>query len=597
MPSADRSIRRLPRLATGALGLVWAAAPKPLAGTVSLQVVSGLLLAAQVIAARMVLSRVLGTATRHTLHAAVPWLVALAVIFAVTSLIAVFQSELQRLLAELVSRHSLERVVKVASAVDLVRFDDPTFHDRLQRTVVNSALRPYQMTLGLMTVAASGLSSLAVAATLATIEPLFLVLILVSVVPVTLVSLRIGRSFYRFAVEQTPNDRQRTYVQQVLTDKDSAKEVRAYALAAYLQHRYSNLWEVRLAALRKMIRRRLLTGAGGALVTGVAVGATLGLLVLFISDGRVSLAGAGAAAAALLLLGTQLQSISAGVGVLYESSLFIDEFNGFLEMAQPARSVSSAADYKLGTVEVRDLYFTYPTRTDPSLCGVNMTIEPGQVVALVGENGSGKTTLAKLLAGLYSPQAGSISWDGRDITEIPLESVRGQVTVLFQDFLRYFMPAYANVALGDWTRFDQADEVFIAAQRAGAHGFIQDLPSGYDTILGPQFLGGSDLSGGQWQRMALARAFFRDAQLVVLDEPTAALDPRAEAELFSVVRELFADRSVLLISHRFATVRRADHIYVLEAGQVVEHGTHTRLMREKGLYAELFTLQSSAFKR
>jgi ATP-binding cassette subfamily B protein len=217
------------------------------------------------------------------------------------------------------------------------------------------------------------------------------------------------------------------------------------------------------------------------------------------------------------------------------------------------------------------------------------------VVALVGENDSGKTTLAKLLAGLYPPQEGHITWDGLDLADMDITQAHGRVAVLFQDFVRYFLSARENITMGRWERADDHVAMHQAASRSGADQLLENLPSGYETYLGPQFFGGSDLSGGQWQRVALARALFRDAELVILDEPTAALDPRAEAALFVAVRELFADRSVVLNSHRFATVRRADHIYVLGEGRVIEHGDHAHLMANKGLYVELFTLQASAY--
>ena len=244
---------------------------------------------------------------------------------------------------------------------------------------------------------------------------------------------------------------------------------------------------------------------------------------------------------------------------------------------------------------MRDLTFTYPSRATPSLVGINVDIRAGQVVALVGENGSGKTTLAKLLAGLYLPQDGRITWAGQDVATMEIAGVRSRVAVLFQDFVHYFLSARENIAMGRWERADDEAGIRRAAACSGAQALLEALPHGYDTYLGPQFFGGSDLSGGQWQRVALARAFFRDAELVILDEPTAALDPRAEAALFAAVRELFAGRSVVLISHRFATVRLADYIYVLDQGRMVEDGDHEQLMARNGLYAELFTLQASAF--
>jgi ATP-binding cassette subfamily B protein len=226
---------------------------------------------------------------------------------------------------------------------------------------------------------------------------------------------------------------------------------------------------------------------------------------------------------------------------------------------------------------------------------VSLEIRKGEVVALVGENGSGKTTLAKLLAGLYSPDSGTITWDGVDLGDCDPALVRDSVAVIFQDFLKYLLTASDNVAFGRHERIDDRPTIEAAARRAGAHDFLSSLRHGYDSQLGPEFFGGSDLSVGQWQRVALARAFFRDAPFVILDEPTAALDPRAEAELFDSIRSLLEDRSVLLISHRFASVRSADRIYVLSAGEIVESGTHADLMAAGQLYAELFAMQAAGY--
>jgi ATP-binding cassette subfamily B protein len=347
------------------------------------------------------------------------------------------------------------------------------------------------------------------------------------------------------------------------------------------------------------VRARLRAGIAAGILTALISGGVLALLIWFVADGRASLASAGTAAVALLLLGTQLQSLAFGIGQLYESSLFVQDSTEFLALARastrPRVVGAERLPAQLGTIAAEEITFAYPSGSHPSLRQVTVEIRPGQVVALVGENGSGKTTLAKLLAGLYQPQSGRVTWGGVDMTAVDIDDLRDRIAILFQDFLRYYLSARENITMGRYQRADDVEAVVGAARRAGAHEYLHRLPGGYETSLSPQFFGGSDISGGQWQRLALARAFFRDAELVILDEPTASLDPRSEANLFAAVRELFEGRSVVLISHRFASVRLADYIYVLHGGEVVEHGAHRDLMAANGRYAELFTMQAAAF--
>ena len=274
-------------------------------------------------------------------------------------------------------------------------------------------------------------------------------------------------------------------------------------------------------------------------------------------------------------------------GMLQESAMFINDFLAFAKLAPEVREAGTGGQEPgpFGPITADEVTFSYPGSERVALHDVSLRIEPGEVVALVGANGSGKTTLAKLLAGLYLPSSGRVCWDGRDTRDVDRRSLLGCTAVVFQDFIRYALSAGDNIALGRHERSGDMPGIQRAAGQAGADGDITALPAGYETLLGPAFM-----------RLALARTFFRDAPLVILDEPTAALDAKAEHDLFAKIGELFADRSVLLISHRFSTVRSADRIYVLSEGYVVEDGTHEELMTRAGTYAELFTLQASPYQ-
>jgi ATP-binding cassette subfamily B protein len=332
-------------------------------------------------------------------------------------------------------------------------------------------------------------------------------------------------------------------------------------------------------------------------VIAIVLAGTLVLVAWLALAERISLAEASVAIAGIALAGSQLTSAGFAAGALAEAALYMDDYKEFRELlprAEQARP-AGAAPRGFHRLTVEGLTFTYPTGETPALEDVSLEVDEGEVVALVGENGSGKTTLAKLLARLYTPDRGSIRWDGVDVAHVDPDELRLGVAVIFQDFLRYHLPARENIGLGRHASMGDLDAIVRAARQADADSFLRELRAGYQTMLGPEFLGGTDLSVGQWQRLALARAFFRDAPFIVLDEPTASLDARAEHDLFERIRTLLAGRTVLLISHRFSSVRTADRIYVLNAGRVVEAGTHAELMRAGGLYAELFSLQAAAY--
>jgi ATP-binding cassette subfamily B protein len=286
--------------------------------------------------------------------------------------------------------------------------------------------------------------------------------------------------------------------------------------------------------------------------------------------------------------------------------MFIDDYSTFLTIAEPSNATpsqdhgleridgGSSGQKDFDQLQVEHLSFTYPSSGRQVLTDINLEVRAGEIVALVGENGSGKTTLVKLICQLYKPDAGTLRWNSHDAANLDPEGIRARITVLFQDFIHYHLSALDNIALGRIERPIETQAIESAARQAGAHGFVSQLPGGYKTRLGLQFYGGHELSVGQWQRLALARAFYRGGSFLILDEPTASLDPRAEYELFKQMRELAEGRSVLLISHRFSSVRSADRIYVMHDGRITESGTHDELLKLGGRYAELYGLQAAA---
>jgi ATP-binding cassette subfamily B protein len=391
-------------------------------------------------------------------------------------------------------------------------------------------------------------------------------------------------------------DRQRDYLRSVLTGKDEAKEVRAFGSGVELRARYERLYDEYLKQLRRFRRKQMVV----SLLQSVATFAIVGSWAVFIGSlfisGRTSGANLGAAAMAMPMLLGRVFGFVRMIGDLYTSSLFIQDYRSFLAL-KPSLKIgdASAANHPAGAfreLSLEDVHFTYPGSSKEALRGIDMTIRLGEVIALVGENGSGKTTLAKLLGRLFHPGSGRILWDGVDVKSLNPVGIQEQISIIFQDFVRYQLSAADNIGLGRSAALSDRTAILEAASQAGADEFLSSLEKGYETILSKAF-GGIDLSIGQWQRVALARAFFRNAPFIILDEPTAALDARAEHALFEKIRELRQGRTVLLISHRFSTVRSADRIYVLKSGAIVESGTHAELMALQGLYAELYNLQAS----
>ncbi|MGH8927193.1 MAG: ABC transporter ATP-binding protein [Acidimicrobiia bacterium] len=588
-------LRRMPRLIRAAVRIILAAGRREFLLSTTLQFVTATTIGIQLIVGRGALEALLdadrGAASLSTVG---PWTALLAGLTAVSLFAAAVQREQQQILGELVGRHMHGEALKVAGRVELTAFEQPEFHNRLQR-VQTGLQQPMNMVFGLSGLLSALVGVMGVSIALVAIEPLLIPLVLTVLLPAWMAASRRSSAFWRFFWRMTPSDRERHYVGGLLAGRDEAKEVRAFGLGRFLLDRWYRLYEHRLNELRSVARRQLVFTLLSTFVIGLMLGAIILLVAFLASSGRVTLAEAGVAVAGIAVIGARLAGAGYSASSLSEAGFYLDDFQQFLKLAVEPPPPTASAPNQFRRITAQGISFTYPSGAHPALSDVHLHIDAGEVVALVGENGSGKSTLAKILAGLYRPSTGRVAWDGIDIAHVDQTAFSRRVAVIFQDFLRYHLSASDNIGLGRFEGADDRSAIAAAAHQAGADTMIEKLPQAYDTLLGPEFLGGVDLSVGQWQRMALARAFFRNAPFVILDEPTASLDARAEHELFERIRGLLRGRTVLLISHRFSSVRTADRIYVMHEGRVVEDGSHRELVASGGRYAEMFELQASAY--
>jgi ATP-binding cassette subfamily B protein len=601
-PPDDRisQIRRVPGLTWLALRLVWTADRKHLSATVLLQVVSAVAVAVQLLVTRQLLTALVAVGNGGAVSALYPWLGALALITAVLSVVAAFTAYEQKLLVELASRHAFDRIIEVSVAVDFEAFENAEFHDQLQRARNSGLFRLIDMVNSVTALTTGLLTSISIAVVLFVLEPVLLVFVAVAAVFPLLATILNSRAAYAFEHGLTADGRERQYLMELLTEREPAKEIRIFGAGPFLHGRYTALTDDRVRQLRTFLHGRLkvalLGSAGGLLGTIVALGA----LIVLLDTGRMTAATALTAALAMQQLGSRMTAITASAGRLIESGMFIHDFQAFLELASRTEPTATSANgggvptAGVSALEVQNVSFRYPGSEMIVLDDVSLAVEPGEIV---GENGSGKTTLVKLICQLYRPDAGLILWNGVDSSVLSSEEIRSEMTVLFQDYVQYHLSVRDNILLGRPEREGDEAAIEAAAAAAGADQFLSNLPDGYETRLGREFYGGYELTIGQWQRLALARAFFRGGSFLILDEPTASLDPRAEADLFAQMRALAHGRSVVLVSHRFSSVRSADRIYVLAGGRIVEHGDHESLIAHDGLYAELFTLQAEAYLR
>jgi ATP-binding cassette subfamily B protein len=486
-----------------------------------------------------------------------------------------------------------------STAVDLEYYEDPRYHDTLHRAQQEAPYRPTRIVNGLMQVVQNGVSLVGVAGLLARSNWLLSLLLVVAALPGLFVRVRCGFKWYSFQQEHAEAERQAWYYNWLMTNAECAKEIRLLDIGSILRGRHDAVRTLLREGRLKLSRYRglmELAAQSSATIVGAGV---LAVISWWTVSGTLTVGGLVMYYQGFQLGLSTLQGVLRGIAGLHEDSLFLTDYYEFLTLEPrvipPAEPVPVPQPIREG-ISFEQLSFTYPGRAEEILHGLDLTIHMGEITALVGENGAGKTTLVKLLCRLYDPTEGHITVDGVDLKQLDPRAWRRAISVLPQDYLRYFMSARDNIWVGDVALECENTSVEAAARLAGADRVIQRLPNAYDTTLGYGFEDAYPLSQGQWQKVALARTLFRDTQVLVLDEPTSSLDPLAEAEVCERLRDLAQGRSVILISHRLSSVRMADSIYVIRDGAVVEQGAHDELVARVGEYARLYRSQANRYQ-
>jgi ATP-binding cassette, subfamily B, bacterial len=591
---------RLPALIAQAVRLAWEAGRVDTAVTLTLNLAAGVFTAFGLLATTGVLTALFAAGpTPDRVRGALP---SLLVVGSATALRAGFQAAAgwaQARLEPRIARVVEMRMYELTTAVELAALDDADFLDELKRAE-GRGMAAAPMVVGNAVDVLTGLVGLVAAAgTLGVLHPLLLPLLLLTALPEGWASVRAARMRYLTMLTLVASSRRKWILSELMADRRHAAEVRSFTMRGFLLGEYDRLAAYQRDVELDLARRQAIARVFGDVLQGTATAGVYGALGLMLWGGAVPLAVAGTAVLAIRSGQTSLVNLVYAVNRCYEEGLYFGDYLGFRAAARkrlPARRAARKDRVPDGfeRIVVDDVTFTYPGADTVSLNGVSIEIRRGEVVALVGENGSGKTTLAKILAGLYEPDAGAVYWDSVALRDIDPDRLRERIAVIAQEYTHWPMTARQNITMG----LDRGDDQVVAAAAAsGADEVVGELRQGYDTLLDRRFEGGAELSGGQWQRLAVARGFYRDAPLLICDEPTAALDARAEHALFERIRAHADGRTVLLITHRLASVRHADRIYVLEHGEVSEHGDHDQLMAVGGLYAELYTLQASAYHR
>jgi ABC-type multidrug transport system fused ATPase/permease subunit len=588
------------RYSRRALQLVWETSQRLTLSLGLLTLVAGVLPSGMAYAGKLIVDAVIKaaeTGAAEDLQQALVWVGVEAGLVVVMSAAQRGLMVSQQLLRALLGQRVNEVVLEKAITLNLPQFEDSETYDKMTRARREASSRPLSLinrTFGLIQ---NAIAISTYAGLLLQFSGWAVLILVVAGVPAFVAEAKFSGEAFRLFSWRAPERRRQAYLEMLIAREDYVKEIKLFRLGQLFLDRYKLIFADLYKEDRDLSVRRGTWGYGLGLLSTAALYCAYGWIVFDTATGQISL---GEMTMYLLLFKQGQSAVSASltsIGGMYEDNLYLSNLYDFLDEEVDAPTGTAVQGARPGDgVRFEDVTFTYPGASEPAVQGVTFRLIPGQKLALVGHNGSGKTTLIKLLTRLYQPDSGRILVDGLDLVEWDLDTLRDRIGVIFQDFVRFQLLVGENIGVGDVDAVGEEPRWMSAARKGGASEFIEEMPSRYQTQLGRWFKGGRELSGGQWQKIALSRAFMRErADILVLDEPTAAMDAEAEARIFDHFREATEGQMAILISHRFSTVRMADEIVVLEQGQIVERGTHEVLMTLDGQYAHLFNLQAAGY--
>lgn len=596
-PSLGTVARRVASAVQPVVQIVRRAAPVAALIVVFAQLAAGVVTTISLLLTTRVLDTLFtGTADGERLRAALPSLLLLGGAYVLRLLLDAAAATARAHLAPKLRRVAEEDLYRTSLAVDLNAFDDPVFYDQLHRAHDRGVMHLENAANGLAQACSALCTLIACTAALLLLHPLLLAIFVVALLPEGWAALVAARIHYVGMPVTVALTRQAMMMGELAIRRDSATEIRVNQAQDYVFAEFNRHATALQDHLIDLGRRGARTATLGRALSGIGLVVTFIALGAMLQAGQLDLAVAGTAVIAIRSAGSALAQLMQITNDLFQKALYIGDYRDFIDRSRERVHASSGVDAPAapGRIELDDVSFRYAGAGERlALHGISLAIEARQTIALVGENGSGKTTLAKLIAGLYRPTTGRITWNGVDLDAMTPQSLADRVVMVPQEPIRWPRSARDNVRLGRYTRDDPGDlALFEAATQSRSDEVIEQLPERWLTLLSREFAGGQDLSNGQWQRLAVARGLFRDAPLVIWDEPTAPLDAKAEHAVYESLRQLAHDRTVILITHRLASVRNADRIFFLDGGRLVEDGTHDELIALDGRYAELYRLQT-----